>query len=127
LELALGAATRATASYHFQSANGGLQSSTAPHKVLLGLRGPLLEPLRYALDARYVGHTRFEGDPIEAALFGQEPIRSHFGVDGFLGWRVRPDVELGFRVRNLFHQVRRQVPVGDSIGTEWLIGVRWEP
>jgi iron complex outermembrane recepter protein len=127
LELALGAATKGTASYHFQSASGPLQSITAPHKLLLGLRGPLLGAVHYSLDGRYVSHTEYRGDPVERILVPERDVPSHFGVDAFLGWDVARDVEVGFRVRNLFHQVRSQFPVGDEIGTEWLFTVRWEP
>jgi outer membrane receptor for ferrienterochelin and colicin len=127
LELALGAATKAHASWHFQSVHGGTPSSSPPHKLLLGVRGPLTERLRYALDGRFVSHQDYQANAFDELPLGDTAIRSHFGVDGYLGYQLAPDLELGFRVRNLFHQVRTQFPIGDEIGTEALFTVRWEP
>jgi iron complex outermembrane receptor protein len=125
-EFQLNDSTTGFASYHYQSANGDLQKTTPPHKVVAGLRGKLLPQVRYSLNARYVGHTNYDTDAIDASFIGDTKIRSRFNVDGYIGFQVRPELEVGLHGRNLFNQVRRHFPLGDEIGTELLATVRWE-
>lgn len=120
LETQLSKSLRGFANYSFQSANGPFEGSTPRHKASFGVRGSLGSVLRYALTGVYVGHSRFEPDPATAASLPTDRIRSHFMVDGFVGARIREGLEVGLHARNLFHQVRRQHPLGDEIGSELL-------
>ena len=47
-------------------------------------------------------------------------------VDAFLGMQVFPRFELGLHGRNLLNQTRRQHPLGDQIGSEFLVSGTWE-
>ncbi|MFQ5698308.1 MAG: TonB-dependent receptor domain-containing protein, partial [Myxococcota bacterium] len=114
------------ASYHFETARGDLQRTTPTNKVILGLRGRLLPWLRYSVTSKYVAHTRYDTDEVDASFIGDTAIPSRFNVDGFIGIQVRPGVELGVKARNIFHQVRRQFPLGDEIGSEVVATVRVE-
>lgn len=134
LEFQLGSRARGFASYSFVEAHGSAAEVTPRHKASLGLRGRLLSRLRYALSASYVDHTEVEEEPspLSGGLPALNPvahpadIRSRLAVDGFLAWRVNRRLELGLKARNLFHQVRRHYPIGDEIGSELLISVRYE-
>jgi outer membrane receptor protein involved in Fe transport len=108
------------ATYSFQSAHGPNEFSTPRHKASLGLRGRIAEQLRFHTKAVYVGHTRYEPEPLAALMMGDLSLPSRFTVDTFLGYEVRPGLELGVRAMNLFHQVRRQHPLGDEIGSRVL-------
>jgi iron complex outermembrane receptor protein len=114
------------ASYSFQSANGAPELYTPRHKAVLGLRGPIGPRLRYALTGVYAAHSEFF-DPPPLTLAGlvakrhPDDVPSRFTVDAYLGAQVLPHFELGLHARNLFHQVRRQHPLGDEIGSELLV------
>lgn len=125
-EFQLNKSTSAFASYHFQSANGELQRLTPRNKAIAGIRGRFRSRLRYSLDAQYVSHTNYDTDAVDASFIGDVSVPSRFTVNGYLGFELRPDLELGFKVRNLFHRVRRQFPLGDEIGSEVLATLRWE-
>jgi iron complex outermembrane receptor protein len=123
-------ALQAFASYSVQSAHGPLEGSTPRQKASAGLRGSV-GPLRYALTGAYVGHTEFdEGftQTIPLIVGGTHPldIPSRLTVDGFVGVRLRQGIEVGILGRNLFHQVRRQHPLGDEIGSEILFTLSGE-
>lgn len=105
--------------YTFQSATGPNQGALPRHRAALGMRGRLLPRLRYALTGVYVGYTEFEAS--SATPPPEDFIRSHFSVDGFLGLELTPSFELGFHARNLFHQERRQHPLGDEIGSRLML------
>lgn len=109
------------ATYSFQSAHGPNEFSTPRHKASLGLRGKVAERVRFHAKAVYVGHTRFEPEPLTALVMGDLSLRSRFTVDAFAGYAVRPGFELGVRATNLFHQVRRHHPLGDEIGSRLLL------
>jgi iron complex outermembrane receptor protein len=106
-------------SYTFQSADGPNEGALPRHRAALGLRGRLLPRLRYALTGVYTGHTDFEASG--ATPLPEDFIRSHFTVDGFLGLEVTRSFELGFHARDLFHQERRQHPLGDEIGSRLML------
>jgi iron complex outermembrane receptor protein len=125
-EFALNAAVRCFASYSFQSAYGPLERLTPRHKATGGIRGRLMPRLGYSLAARYVAHSEYETDPIDASFVLDSTVPSHFTVDGSLMFQARPDLELGLHVRNLLHQVEPHFPLGDEIGSEVLATVRWE-
>ncbi len=126
VEFGLNASARGFASYSFQSAHGPLERLTPRHKATLGLRGKLMPRLRYSLAGRYVGHTNFETDPIDASFVLSTGVPSHFGVDASLMYQLRPSLELGIHARNVLHQVRPHFPLGDAIGSEVMGTVRWE-
>jgi iron complex outermembrane receptor protein len=125
-EFALSAAMRCFASYSFQSANGPLERLTPRHKVTAGIRGELLPRVSYSMAARYVSHTTFETDPVDASFVGSSSVPSHLTFDASLMFRPRRDLELGLHARNLFHQTRPHFPLGDEIGSELLATIRWE-
>jgi iron complex outermembrane receptor protein len=125
-EFQLGQSTTGFASYHFQSADGDLQRMTPAHKAIVGFRGKLPFDLRYSLDARYVDHTEYDTDLVDATFIGDTDVSSQFTVNGYLGYQVRPDLEVGVRAQNMLHQVRRHFPLGDEIGSEVVGTLRWE-
>lgn len=126
LEYRFADSTFAFASYVFQAANGDYETATPRHKAIAGLRGRLLPRLRYSLAGRWVAHHEYETDPVDSAFIGADEIPSRFTVDANLMFDVRPNLELGLHARNLFHQVRRHFPLGDEIGSELVLTVRWE-
>ena len=89
------------------------------HKGSIGIRGRLGSRVRYALSGLAVGYTDFESSDVFP--LPEDKIHSRFAVDAFLGVQVTPHFELGLKGRNVLHQVRRQHPVGDEIGSELLV------
>jgi iron complex outermembrane receptor protein len=100
----------------FQSARGPDEYVFPSHKAAAGLRGRLHSRLRYSLTGIYVGRADYE--PSAGVTTPEDFVRSRFQVDGFVGFQVLPHFELGLHARNIFHQVRRQFPQGDEIGSE---------
>jgi iron complex outermembrane receptor protein len=125
LEFKYSDALRGFASYSFNQAHGPYELVSPRHKASAGVRGKLGSRLRYAVTSVYVGHTEFEPTN-SSALYPTLDIDSRFQVDTFVGFRVVPQLELGFRARNVFHQVRQQYPVGDEIGSELMATARLE-
>jgi outer membrane receptor protein involved in Fe transport len=114
---------RGFASYTFQAAHGEYQFSTPSHRAALGLRGRLHPRVRYALTGMYVDHVEYQDTPPALPV---DDIPSRFQLDGFVGFQLTSWFELGFRARNVLHQVRPQFPVGDEIGSEWFVTGRFE-
>jgi iron complex outermembrane receptor protein len=117
---------RGFGTYSYQTANGPFEGSTPRHKASAGIRGTMGSRLRYALTGFFVSHHEFESPTAANAVFPSRTVQSRFSIDGFVGVQVRPNVELGFKARNLFNQVRRQYPLGDEIGSELLATVTFE-
>jgi iron complex outermembrane receptor protein len=125
LQFKLNDALHGFASYSFNQASGPYELVSPRQKASAGLRGRLGSRLRYALTGAYVSRTEFEPTN-PSPTFPTFEIESRFQVDTFVGFQVVPQFELGFRARNVFHQVRPQYPVGDEIGSELLVTGRLE-
>ncbi len=134
LEFLLNERLRGFASYSYVQTGGNPHRVSPENKATAGLRGTLLPRLRYALSASYVSHTEVDEtvSPLGGDLAQINPvthpndIRSRFVVDAFLGLRVTESFELGLKARNLFHQERRQYPIGDDIGSELVFSGTFE-
>ena len=126
LEWLFGPSLRAFGSYSFQSANGPLEQSTPRGKASLGLRGSIGSKFRYSFTGIYTAHSELEPGALASATLLDLDVSSRFTVDGFVGVQLREGVELGLHARNLFHQVRRQFPLGDEIGSELLVTLNAE-
>jgi iron complex outermembrane receptor protein len=110
---------RGFGTYSYQAAHGPNQGAMPRHKGSIGIRGRLGPRLRYALSGLAVGYTDFDSGDVFP--LPEDKIHSRFALDVFLGFQVTPQFELGLKGRNVLHQVRRQHPVGDEIGSELLV------
>jgi iron complex outermembrane receptor protein len=105
--------------YSYQSAKGPDEGVFPRHKASAGVRGHVTPQIRYALTGVMVGHADY--DPSSGSSTPENFIRSHTQLDGFVGVQVLPQFELGFHARNMLHQVRRQFPRGEEIGSELMV------
>jgi len=124
LEFQLWDSLHGFASYSGQTAYGPNEGSLPRNKASLGLRGHPISWVRYALTGSLVGHAKFEAGP--TSTLPDTAIRSRVNLDAFVGFQLMPNLEIGIQAHNLLHQVRRQHPIGDEIGSDFMLSGNWK-